>query len=157
MRCFAAGAEGPHPHVEDRPTGERGHLAGAAAFEFKQREDETLIGFKLIEDAIQQRGRGGLANTFITVIEQGPGLREPCLFRLAEIGGAKFGAMGFVAMPVAAHVERDARDPVLQRSAEIKAAEMVEDADERFLHEIFDGIALGKMDAHNGGHARMQA
>lgn len=126
------------------------------AFEFEEGEDETLVGGELGEDAIDERVRGGFALIVIGLIQQRCGVEEECLLGFAEIGGAEFGAGGFVAMAIAADVERDARDPMLQRLAEVVARQVIEDADEDLLHEVFDGITLREMRAHDADHSRVQ-
>jgi len=57
---------------------------------------------------------------------------------------------------VAADVERDAGNPMLQWQAEIIARQMVEDAHEGFLHQVFDGFAPREVPARDGGDSRMQ-
>lgn len=126
------------------------------SFEFKQGENKSLIGGELVEDAAQQRGGGCFACAVFAVIEHGFCLHEPFLLGLAEISGAEFGSRGLMAMAVAADIERDARDPMLQRLAEVVAGQMIEDTDESLLHEVLDGIALREVRTHDARHTRVQ-
>lgn len=153
---FAAGAESAHPHIKDRPAGEGGDFAGALTLQFKEREHESLIWSELAEDAFDKRGRADFALVVFGLIQQRCRVEQEGLFSLAEIGGAEFRACGLVAMTIAADVERDARDPMLQRLAEVVAGEMVEDANEGLLHKVFNGVALREMRAHDPSHTRVQ-
>ncbi len=157
LHGFATGAEGAHADVEHGPAGERGDFGSFAAFEFKEAEDQAVVGRELIEDVLQKRGGGGFAGVVVTVIQCGFFAQQHFLLCLAEICGAQLGAGGFVAEAVAADIERDAGNPMLQRHAEVVARQMFEGAHERFLRQIFDGFAPREVAARDGGDTRMQA
>ena len=157
FRGVAAGAVGADAHAEHGPAGECGHFARAATFEFKEREDEAFVGIELVEDALDKRGGRGFARIFFAAVEHWAGVEEESLLRFTEIGGTQLGAARFVAVAIATDIERDPRNPVLQRHSEIEAGEMIEDAGERFLHEVFGGVAPWQMGEGDGRHARMQA
>ena len=147
---FGAGAVGADFDKGATPAGEGGDLVGGFFVEVKKGEDEAVVGGEGLKD-LQEEGVGVFVGAGGEGLVGVPGVFGEVLFDGVEVFPMEFGASGLVSPVIAADVEGEAGGPVFQGLGGVVAGELIEQAGEGFLGEVFGVFAAGDVAADDAG------